>query len=72
MDERHSIERSFPGGHVVYAWLEGDGIDAEIKVQWRTNNKPKHQPFIVGLQSAPSIFRLLAEFADTLKKQQEA
>ena len=70
MNERHSIERSFPGGYAIYAWLEGKGSKSEIRAQWRKNNKPIHQPFIIDLAYAPSAFRLLAEFADTVRQEQ--
>ena len=72
MDERNSIGRKFPGGYAIYAWLEKEDQEPKFKIQWRKNNKSIHQPFITDLKTAPSVLRLLAEFADTLQKQENS
>jgi len=64
MAGRNSLERAYPGGASIYAWIEDWEGALHLKVQWRQDNKPAAQPFMVRIEQAPAVLRQLAAFAE--------
>lgn len=65
MQPEHLLERKFPDGCSIKAWLGDHEGSPHVMVQWcNANNQPCAQPFMVPLPMASAVFREMTAFAE--------